>query len=157
VLTLYKPFTAMTPWKNWVDEMWKGTEPFTNWPQFEVVEEDARYVVTAEIPGMKPEEVSVKLEGNALIIEAKHEEKKEEEGKSYRKVGSFRRLFHVPTTVNAEAIAAEMADGLLTVFLPKTEPMAAKEIPIEGKAPKGKAPEEAKKVPVAGAKKGKAA
>ena len=142
MLTLYKPFTAMTPFKSWVDEMWKGAEPFANWPHFEVVEEDARYVVTAEIPGMKPAEVRVTVEGNALVIEAKHEEKKEEEGKSYRKVGSFRRLFHVPTAVNSDAIAAEMADGLLTVFLPKTEAAAAKEIPIAGAHEENEAPVE---------------
>lgn len=142
MLTLYKPFTAMAPFKSWVDEMWKGAEPFANWPRFEVVEEDARYVVTAEIPGVKPEEVRVTVEGNALVIEAKHEEKKEEEGKSYRKVGSFRRLFHVPTAVNSDAIAAEMADGLLTVFLPKTEAAAAKEIPIAGAHEENEAPVE---------------
>jgi HSP20 family protein len=115
-----------------------------------VNEEDERFVVSAEIPGMKAEEVSVKLEGNALIIEARHEEKEEEEGRSYARVGSFRRLFQVPSSVNAETIEAEMADGLLTVFLPKAELPTGKEVPIRKLE---KAEETAEKVPVEAPKK----
>ena len=69
----------------------------------------------------KDAEVKVTMKGNVLRIEGKHEEEGKEETRSFRRFNEFRRLFRLPENVNAEAITAEMVNGLLTVKLPKVD------------------------------------
>jgi HSP20 family protein len=119
--------------------------PFTTWqpfetyetklPIFRTTEEPERYVVTAELPGFKPEEVKVGVVGNQIKIEGKHEEKGEEKGTTYQRFGTFERIFTLPENVVGENIKAEMENGLLKLVLPKAEAVKPKEIPIAA-APK---------------------
>lgn len=107
-------------------------------PAVEVVESDDEIELTAEMPGLTRDDVQIEVEDDVLRI---HGEKKEEfeheedkDGKvrvSERRYGSFSRSFGLPASVDADAIEAEMKNGMLTVRLPKTEVARGRRIEIE--------------------------
>jgi HSP20 family protein len=105
-------------------------------PKVEVKEKDKKYIVRAEIPGMKESDISVTLRDNNLILEGerKVETEKEEEG-TYRSeftYGSFYRAIPLDEDVNANTVKAAYRDGILTVDLEKLETTThkTKKIPI---------------------------
>jgi HSP20 family protein len=129
VLKVWEPFEAlMRPFTVAHPEM---ELPFTK-----VEEKEGEFLLAAEVPGFAPEEVKVTMKDNVLEIAGKHEEKKEEEGRSYRRFNEFRRSFRLPRTVNTETIEAKMVDGLLTVVLPKTDEPEVKTISVNVAEPK---------------------
>jgi len=111
------------------DDGWstQGFAPPTN-----VVETETSYEVTAELPGVRRDEVNVELHDGALIISGKKEHEAEEKGKTFHRVerfaGEFRRVITLPPAVDEERIDASFKDGVLTVTVPKAE--AAKPKPI---------------------------
>ncbi len=111
-----KPFGVFpeVAWPTWVAER-------PELPVINAAEKEGEFVLTAEVPGFAPEEVTITIENNVLKVEGKHEEKKEEEGRTFRRFTEFKRLFRLPENVNQEAIEAKLDNGLLTLALPKTE------------------------------------
>lgn len=106
-------------------------------PAIDLKELDGTYEVTAELPGIKPEQVEVTVENNMLTIrgEKKEEETKEEEGKWHvfeRCYGSFERSFTLPRGVDESKVQARFDNGILKVTLPKTVVSKGKKIKIEG-------------------------
>lgn len=89
----------------------------------DVVEEDDRYVVRADVPGMTAEDVEVEVEDDVLTIRAEHEERTEEEEGNYvrreRRYGAFSRSIPLPAGVRPDDIEATCADGVLEVSFPK--------------------------------------
>ena len=87
-------------------------------------ETEAAYEITAELPGMKKEDISIELANDYLTIGAKREEEHEDKGESYlrreRRYGEFKRSFYI-RNVKSEGIDAEFKDGVLTIKLPKLE------------------------------------
>lgn len=108
-------------------------------PAVEVVENDRELRLTAELPGVDPEDVEIELEQNVLTIRGeKNEEKEEEKEEGERKYriwersyGEFSRSFTLPSTVDAEKIEAKFDQGVLTVHLPKTREATGRRIPVE--------------------------
>ena len=97
-----------------------------NWsPAVDVFDKGSEVVIHAEIPGMKKEDIDVRVENNVLTLRGKkerHEEVKEEGYyRSERAYGTFSRSFSLPTTVDITKIGAEYKDGVLTLSLPKAE------------------------------------
>src|SRR6516165_10408973 len=93
----------------------------TNWlPPVDIEENDREYILKAELPGMKKEEVKLTVEGGTLSISGERKAEKEEKDKKYhrmeRSYGAFQRSFTL-----AEKISAEFKDGVLLVHLPKDE------------------------------------
>jgi HSP20 family protein len=147
MLKVWEPFEALVKpfgtWPTWAHPTWAHRElelPVTN-----VEEKEDAFVVGAELPGFAPEEVKVTLENNVLTIEGKHEEKGEEEGRTFRRFNEFRRQFRLPANVNTEAIEAKQDNGLLVVTLPKIEAPKLEVKTIEVK-PEPKVIEEKKEV-----------
>jgi HSP20 family protein len=107
-------------------------------PAIEVVERDGDFNVTAELPGMKPEDVEVKVaEGTITIRGEKSEEMKEEKDDyllSERRYGEFQRVLPLPTGIDTDRVVATFVNGILTVTLPKTAEAKQKERKIEVKA-----------------------
>jgi HSP20 family protein len=153
MLTLWRPFEALAPFR-WVDEMAKGL--LIPWPEemkaaelprFELTEEPERYVVVAELPGFKPEEVKVEFVGKQITVEGKHEEKGEKEGETYQRFETFKRTFGLPENAAPEKITAEMGEGLLKLIVPKLEVVKQVAVPVEPKKAETGAPIAAAKVP----------
>jgi HSP20 family protein len=107
-----------------------GFMPLTN-----LAETENAFEVTAELPGVKPEELSVELQDGSLVISGKKAEEKEEQGKTFHRVerftGEFRRVIPLPTSVDPDRIDANYKDGVLKVMVPKAEAAKPKQINIK--------------------------
>ena len=116
------------------------TEPLGWTPVVEIVENDKEYVLTAELPGLKKDNVEVQYQDGVLTIRGeKKEERREGTGDSRyllweRSYGAFQRSFTLPSDVDANKIEATFSDGVLTVRMPKTAEARAKGRKIEIKA-----------------------
>jgi HSP20 family protein len=103
-------------------------------PAVEISETDGKILITAELPGLAPEDVDVELENNVLTLRGeKKEEREETEKDTYvyeRNYGSFQRSFSLPTTVQEDQVKAEFKNGILRITLPKTEQAKGKKISI---------------------------
>ena|SRR5438105_6975204 len=109
---------------------------FEGWtPAVDVHEDKDKYVVKAEVPGMKKEDIDVSLDGSTLTIsgERKHEqERKEDETyRSERFFGRFQRNITLPAAVDASKIDANYKDGVLTITLPKSEEAKPRQIQVK--------------------------
>lgn len=103
-------------------------------PRFDVKETKDSYLIKADLPGVKEEELDVSLSGNLLTISGKREDERHEEGESYyameRSQGSFARSFTMPDGVDGETVTADLKNGVLTVQIPKKPEVQPKRIEI---------------------------
>jgi HSP20 family protein len=94
-------------------------------PLVDIIEQPEFIRLVAEVPGVKPEDVKIFVEGNLLTIKGMKEQVPEEKAEKIhryeRTYGVFERTFTLPTTVAAEKIKATYENGLLTLTLPKAE------------------------------------
>lgn len=106
-------------------------------PTLELREEDDKFVVHADVPGIDRKDLDISVTGNTLTIkgERKSEEKRKEKGYLYseRRFGSFLRSVELPTEVDAEKIAASYKDGVLEIAVPKSERAKPKQIKVDVK------------------------
>jgi len=106
---------------------WAPTEATTAaWVSLvDIFEENGVVRLVAELPGVKPEDVQISVEGNLLTIKGTKEQVAEEKAEKVhryeRAYGAFERTFTLPVTVEAEKIKATYGNGVLTLVLPKTE------------------------------------
>jgi len=102
-------------------------------PLVDLEETDDAYVVEAEVPGVKREEVNVELIGNELTItgEIKERERKGTVRRHTRHTGRFDYRISLPGQVDAEKIEAKLGDGVLTVSVPKSERAQRRRIEIK--------------------------
>jgi HSP20 family protein len=118
-------------------EGWDG--PFLTrgrWPVMDIGETETAFVVKAEVPGCKAEDIDISVHGNTLTIsgEKKHEEEKKDKGYCHveRSYGSFRRDLNLATEIDADHIEAVCENGVLTLTLPKSEKAKPVKIKIKG-------------------------
>lgn len=116
----------------------RGGEAMTisEWsPSVDITEDEKEFVVKAELPDVKREDVKVTVEGDVLTIRGERKSEKEEKGKKFhrmeRSYGSFERSFTMPDATEASKITSEYRDGLLTVHLPKNPAAKAKATEIK--------------------------
>ena len=106
-------------------------------PAVDVFEDKDAVKIVAELPGVKPEDVKISLENQALTVRGEKrqvaEEKMERVHRYERSYGAFERTFALPGTVDPDRIEASFADGLLTVTLPKVERARPRQIEIRTK------------------------
>ncbi|HXF95180.1 MAG TPA: Hsp20/alpha crystallin family protein [Gemmatimonadales bacterium] len=104
-------------------------------PPVDVFEEADCIRIMAEIPGVRPEDVKISLEGNVLTIHGVKqqvaEERTERVHRYERTYGSFERTFTLPATVDANNIKATYDLGILTITLPKVEQARPRQIQVE--------------------------
>lgn len=110
----------------------------TNWmPLADISETDKEYVIKAELPEVKKEDVKITLDNGVITITGERRHEKEQKDEHEIRVeslyGTFSRSFALPDDVNANAIRAEAKDGVLRVHVPKAQPSKAKPIAIEVK------------------------
>lgn len=109
---------------------------FTEWtPPVDVQETEKEYLIKAELPDVKKEDVKVEMLDGMLTIEGERKQEKEEKGKRFHRVerayGKFVRQFTLPTEVEPAKIAAEFKDGMLNVHLPKTAEAKPKAVEVK--------------------------
>jgi HSP20 family protein len=104
-------------------------------PLLDLEETKDDFVIRAEIPGMKKEDVKISLTGDKLRISGERSREKEEKGKTYHRMerayGRFERILTLPAEIDASKVKASYKEGLLEVTLPKTERVKPKEIGID--------------------------
>jgi HSP20 family protein len=107
----------------------------TRWqPVVDIIEEDGRYRVKAELPGMEKEHIKVDVKDNVLTLRGERSEEKTDEKERYyrreQRFGSFTRSFALPENVDSEAIKADYKDGVLNIVIPKPEGVVPKKITV---------------------------
>lgn len=101
----------------------------------DIEENENEYLITAELPGLEKKDVSIRVEKNNLIIEAKIESENEEKDKKWlrreRFQGSYRRNFILDDSCDKDKIGAEMENGVIMVSIPKAAPLIARKIEVK--------------------------
>ena len=109
---------------------------FSNWaPAVDIHETDSEYIVKADLPDVKKEEVKVEFENGVLTVEGERKQEKEEKGKKFHKVerayGRFVRRFSLPTEIDPAKVHAEFKDGVLSIRLPKTAAVKSRTVEVK--------------------------
>lgn len=120
---------------------WESERPFGQWSSafesmsIDLVDHDDEFVVTVDLPGFERDDVDLRVTDSTLAIEAEREEEIEEGEEHYlrreRRRESAERKIQLPEEVDAEAVTAEMQNGVLTITLPKLESAEAHTIEIQ--------------------------
>jgi len=105
-------------------------------PAVDIKEEDKRFVIQADIPGVDPEDIEVLMENGVLSISGKRQAEHEEEKEGYKRIersfGSFVRRFTLPESANPEGIKAKSKNGSLEIVVEKSEtPALSRRISVE--------------------------
>ncbi|MBA5871326.1 MAG: Hsp20 family protein [Nitrospira sp. CR2.1] len=152
-LTRWEPFRAQwNPWKELEDvekrlsALWgrpqgkvegqKEAISTAEWaPLVDITEDEKEYLIKAELPEIKKEDVKLTMQDNVLAISGERKYEKEEKDKKYHRVerayGSFLRSFTLPEDADGSRVAAEYKDGVLKVHLPKSEKVKPKSIEVK--------------------------
>lgn len=109
---------------------------FANWePPVDIQETEKEFVLKADLPDVKKEDVHVEFDDGVLSVEGERKQEKEEKGKRFHKIersyGKFVRRFALPTDVDGANAKAEFKDGVLHVHLPKTAGVKATTIEVK--------------------------
>lgn len=103
-------------------------------PSVDISETDKAYLIKAEIPEVKKEDVKVTVENGMLTIQGERKMEKEEKGKKFHRIersyGSFVRSFRLPDGVDETKAKAEFKDGMINITLPKSEKAKTKAVEI---------------------------
>ena len=104
-------------------------------PPVDIYETEDAIVLKAELPGIDPKDVEVRVEDNTLYLKGERNYEKEINEQNYHRIersyGSFARSFSLPNSISAEKVKAEYKDGLLTLTMPKREEAKPKTIKID--------------------------
>jgi HSP20 family protein len=104
-------------------------------PPIDVYETERSYVITAEVPGLSRDQVDLAVEDSRLTIRGRRDGRPPSAGAVHfhqieRGHGSFHRTFEFAEKLDAERVTAEMADGVLTISIPKVPPPPARKIEV---------------------------
>jgi len=104
-------------------------------PAVDIKEEENRFIIHADVPGVDPADIEVNMEHGVLSIKGERRSETKEEREGYKRVerarGTFFRRFSLPDTVDADAISAKAKDGVLEIVIPKQEKLQPKRIQVE--------------------------
>jgi HSP20 family protein len=137
---LFRPFEAL---RQEFDEMfgrlasdWNG-----NWLTSEfkaacdLSETADAYQIRMDVPGIKPDDITVQVTGDTVHVSGERKEEKEEKGKTYHRVerrsGQFSEVVTLPGAVKDENVQAEFHDGVLTITLPKSEASKTRTVKVK--------------------------
>lgn len=104
-------------------------------PSADISETDKEYLVRAELPSVKKDDVKVTVDGGMITIEGERKQQREDKNEKFHRVesvyGSFARSFSLPDDVNTTNIRCESKDGVLTVHIPKKDIEKRKPVEIK--------------------------
>lgn len=112
-----------------------STNVFSTWmPSIDIKDEEERYVLTADVPGVNAKEIDITMENGVLTIQGERKTRMDDESKHYRRSeriqGKFYRRFSLPDTIDGEGIQAKSKDGVLEVIIPKQDKAKPKRITV---------------------------
>jgi HSP20 family protein len=117
-------------WPEWQRDMGEEWVPTANF-----YEKEGKYFLTAELPGLSKEDISVTIDKGVITVTGKKETKKEEEGANFylkeSSYGSFSRSLRLPGEVEEDEVEATFKDGVLTVEMPHKKEPESKKIGIK--------------------------
>ena len=146
-LTTWRPFgdfeSWLAPWegffprRRFLEDVFRDVPAARAFvPAVELSENDSRYTITVEVPGVKKDDVHVDLREGMLVIhgekKSEREEKKDRSRYIERSYGSFSRSFTLPSDADADRLEASFKDGVLTIQIPRTEESKPRQIAIKG-------------------------
>lgn len=106
-------------------------------PLTDVIEDKDQFLLHIDLPGIKLEDIKIKVQEGKLTISGERKLETETKEKNYHRIersyGSYFRSFDLPNNINLDAITAEHTNGQLTISLPKAEEAKPKEITIRVK------------------------
>jgi HSP20 family protein len=104
-------------------------------PSVDIYDQGDRLVVQAELPGVKKDDIDIRVEDGVLMLSGKRERQKEVKEEGYyrceRCYGNFGRTFRLPSNVASDKIDASFKDGILTIAMPKAEEAKPKRIQVK--------------------------
>jgi HSP20 family protein len=151
-LSRWDPFGEM---QRLTDQMFRplfgGEERRGFTPAVDIYEDADAIVCRAELPGVKPEDVTISVENNVLTLSGERKLERKEEHEGYHRIesvyGSFTRSFALPESVKADEVEADMTEGILTLRIPKKPEVAPKRIHVKAHAEAPKQVEAQKAAP----------
>ena len=137
----------MSPWSSIFDEFARNMDERSGrpgvvaqsvrgvYPPVNLYENEEGYVLTAELPGVSPEDIHISLEGSTVTLsgERKPEHESMEDTSLHRRErpsGSFRRAFELPNEIDQAKVEAVHRNGVLMLRIPKCPTQKAREIPV---------------------------
>jgi HSP20 family protein len=141
-LTRWSPLREMEWMQNRMNQLFSAWPDVgermttTEWsPLVDVLEEDGEYLVKAEVPEVKKENLKVSVEDGTLCIKGERKAEKEEKGRKFHRIersyGTFERDFTLPDDADVTKITSEFKDGLLKVHLPKNQAVKPKAVEVK--------------------------
>lgn len=138
-LTNYHPWASADRLQRQLERLFHTGVPAAanaDWtPRVDIREEENRFVLSADLPGVEAGDVEITAEDGVLTIKGERRGDGEEQRKGYRRieryVGRFSRRFSLPDTVDAGAITATSRNGVLELVLPKRDQARTRRINID--------------------------
>jgi len=104
-------------------------------PAINILEKDEAVLITADLPGLKPEDVEVTVDEGILTIRGERKLEEASEGETYHRVerhcGVFERSFNLPTSIDSSKIEARFSNGEMVLTLPKREESKPRSVKIQ--------------------------
>jgi len=130
---MYRTFDRFFSKDSWSDQ---ETVSQAGWyPVVDISENNDEYLLNAELPGLKKEDIHISFTNGVLKLEGERKKVNSEKDTDYHRVervfGKFCRTFRLPTTVKTEKISADFKAGILSIRLPKVEEVKPKEIEVK--------------------------
>lgn len=139
-ITRYEPWGLLTQLQKELEQMRgdvarEGSSATAEWiPSVDIKEATDKFVLQADLPGVKPEEIDVSMENGVLTIKGEKKTEAVTDKEGYKRVertyGSFYRRFSLPDTANPDAISAVSKNGVLEIIIPKRESVQPKKINV---------------------------
>ncbi len=139
-LTRWQPLREMMALRDRIDHLFEQSHfpplpGFDNMLQIALAERENEFVASAPIPGFKPEQIDISIQGDSLTVRGSMEEESQKEEENYHlrewRTESFQRTVRLPMNVVADEAKAKCQDGILTIHLPKAEPNRVKKVAIQ--------------------------
>lgn len=144
-------FTERTPFNNpWAEferirrgldelaktytERWPAQNRTNVYPALNIYEQTDRLIITAELPGVEPEDLDLSVEGETLTVQGRRRNGVDDDKRSYHRreieTGSFSRSVQLPIKIDMDKLSARLVDGILTISLMKATAVTPRKIAI---------------------------
>ena len=142
-LTLFKrrgPFEGLTTWNDDFENFFNDNLTTENikspwYPAVDIEHKEKEYILTADLPGLKKEDIKVTVENSYLTLKGERKTEHEENKKNYHKIersyGTFQRSFKIPEGLTEKQIKAKYNDGVLELTIPTPKVEVPKSIDVK--------------------------